>query len=80
MALQFNVDLEFDDNDEPTFFVDELTSLKWRYEDVEQLDWKESNSKAITELRKRDSIGEIVILFDGSDACNYALLSEAIKG
>lgn len=80
--LQFDVDLEFDDvTDEPTFFVDEVTSLKWKYEDVEMADWRDNEAQAtcIAKLTKRNPLDEIVVLFDGSDTMIYALRGDAIK-
>ena len=79
---QIDVDLLFDDvTDEPTFFVDEVTSHKWRYEDVEMADWKDAQAKdeCVIKLTKRNPFDSVVVLFDGSDTIIYALKGEAIK-
>lgn len=78
--LQFDVDLMFNDDEEPTFFVDEVTHLKWKVEDVEMADWKDNEAQAecVAKLSRKRPIDEIVLLFDGSDTMIYALRGDAI--
>ena len=72
---QICVDLEFDSNDDPTYFVAEDGSVKFPYDSVESVDWKDTGGQesAIDSLE-----AEVVILFDGSDSTIYASMDQAI--
>jgi hypothetical protein len=79
---QIDVDLKFDDEGEPTFYVSEDGSQMWACTDVEMADWKdtEGQQSAIEQVSKSTADAEVVILFDGSDTMIYASMSTVREG
>ena len=76
---QLDVDLEFNEEDEPTLFITEDGSMKWKYEDVFQTDWKDNKGQR-NDLAKQMKKGqEVVILFDGSDTVIHASMADVIR-
>lgn len=79
---QIDVDLEFDSDDQPSFFVTEDGKMKFPYAKVEMAEWKNILKQAdafvevATRMKEND---EVVILFDGSDTIIYALMSDCIQ-
>ena len=77
---QIDVDLKFNDEGEPTFYVSEDGSQMWAHADTECADWKdhEGQQAAIDTLEAQGA--EVVILFDGSDAIILASMSTVREG
>ena len=70
---QIDVDLKFNEDEEPTFFVSEDGYMMWKVEDVLMFDWREEPD--ISSLQD-----EVVILFDGSDCIIFASVTDMIEG
>lgn len=71
-----DVDLAFDDEDEPTFYVDKVGKRKWPYSKVFAFDWKEEKKAARQRTKMK---GEVLELADGSDSIILAYKKDAVK-
>lgn len=77
---QIDVELEWDEEtDQPTFYVTEDGSMRWKCDDTFITDWKDDDGErdAIVEQAKKQD--EVVILFDGSDSSIIASMKDVIR-
>jgi arginyl-tRNA synthetase len=78
--LQIDVDLNFNDDGEPTFYVSEDGKQMWAAGDVTYADWKDEEGQRAAIARASMTRGhDVVILFDGSDTMIYASMVTAIN-
>jgi hypothetical protein len=70
-----------EDGDGILNFVSEDGSQKWKYDDVEFADWKDSQAvmDGVCKVAQRHPKYEVVILFDGSDTMIFASMKDAIN-
>lgn len=76
--MTYEVDLVFDNDGEPTFFVSEDGKLKWPYDKALVYDWKDVRGEK-EGFRMLSKKGEVIELFDGSDTIIMVLAADAIK-